>query len=122
MRIAATVFVIAGLAYLAWDVRLTFQNGIQLGTWLMGLFALGLIYQGYVLFRVKKGARWSGFASATIVALSSGYFASVFVFPGFPETLYAMPADVLPTFGTLVTVTVVFAAAALLIAFSNRAP
>ena len=69
---------------------------------------------------MKKGARWSGFASAAIVALLSSYFASVFIFPGFPETLYAMPADVLPSFGALVTVTVAFAAAALLIAFSNR--
>jgi len=122
MRIAATVFVIAGLGYLAWDVGLTLQNGIQLGTWLMGLFALALIYQGYALFRMKKGARWSGFASAAIVACSSAFFASVFVFPGFPETLYTMPSDVLPMFGAFVAVAVAFAAAALLIAFSSRAP
>jgi hypothetical protein len=89
MRVAAAVFMVGGLAYLALDVGLMLSAGFHLGNLFMGLVALAVIYQGYALFQMKKGARWTGFITAAVIACSSGYIASVLVAPGFPETLYA---------------------------------
>ena len=119
LRIAALIFVVAGLAYLSWDFALTLAHGFRSGTLFMGLVSLVLIYQGYALFVRKRGARWSGLISAVIVAASCTYIASQFVLPPLPESIYLMPSDVQPVFFIVAAIAVAFAVAAALIGFSK---
>jgi hypothetical protein len=123
MRIAAVIFGIAGTAYLGCDVWLTMTYGVRVGTWLMALFALGLLFQGYGLLRAKKGARLGGLISAIIIAGAAAIIASLFAFPDFPNSFYTFGLmEIWPMLGALMAVAVAFTVAAALIATSKRAP
>jgi hypothetical protein len=119
MRIAALVFSIFGLAYLAWDVSLTITRGIHLGTWFMAIVAAALLYQSYALFRAKKGARWSGIFIAIVIAVSCAYIAILLVSPSFPDRLLTVPAILRPTLGALIAGVLAFSVAAVFLAFAR---
>ena len=119
LRIAALIFLVTGLAYLAWDAALTLAHGVRAGTLFMALVSVALIYQGYALFVTKTGARLSGLISAVIVAGTCAYIASQFILLPLPQSIFLMPSDVQPVFFGVAAVAVAFAVAAALIAFSK---
>jgi len=121
MRVAASIFLVAGLAYLGWDIRLTIAGGVRLGTWLMGLFAAALLYQAYALFFVKPGARLGGIVSSSALAICFAVIAYLLVAPHFPQSLYSLPTDILPMFTAVVLVSLAFAVAAILLVLTKRA-
>jgi hypothetical protein len=123
MQIAAAVFGIAGTAYLGWCAWLTLTHGVRVGTWLMALFALALLFQGYGLLQAKNGARLGGLISAIIIAGTATIIATLFAFPAFPNSFDTFSlTEVSPVFGALVAVAIAFTVAAVLIATSKRAP
>src|SRR5258708_2909596 len=102
MRGAGVVFVVAGLAYFAWGIGLALYNGIRINDLLMAVFAATFVYLGLRLIQGNKAARLPGLVSAVVVSFLATYMASWFVFPGFPETLFTIPIQVLPLFCSLV--------------------
>ena len=120
MRIAASIFLIAGLAYLGWDIALSFSGGVRVATWLMGLFALALLYQAYELFLSKPHARRNGIVSSSILAIGFGAIACLLIAPLFPEPMSGL-AEIWPTLIAIVLVSATFAAAAVLLVLSKRA-
>jgi hypothetical protein len=119
MGIAALIFAIAGLAYLAYGVAFTLEHGLHLGTWLSALFAWAVLYQSYALFRAKKGARWSAMFMAVVISLSSAIIAVVVIQPWLPSGLSSIHISLWPMLGVLAGVTVAFALAAVLLAFAK---
>jgi len=120
MRIAASIFLIAGLVYLGWDIALTFSGGVKLGTWLMAIFAAALLYQAYELFSSKPHARRHGIVTSSILAVASGAIAFMLVMPLFPEPMPGI-AEIWPTLAVVVLASSMFTIAAILLALSNRA-
>ena len=96
MRIAAGIFGIAGLSYLGWDAWLTVTHGLRVGTWLMAVCALALLFQAYGLVRVTKHSRLAGLISATFIAGAAAIITSRFALPNFPSSLYTLPPEVWP--------------------------
>jgi hypothetical protein len=121
MRIAASIFMTAGLAYLGWGVALAISSGVRLGTWLMALVGGALIYQGYALFLSKPGARLAGIISSLALTACFAVVACLLVAPTFPQDPFNVPAEVLPTLGATILVAVAFAAAALLLFLAKHA-
>ena len=119
MRIAALIFALAGSAYLGWDVVLTYRHGFGSGTWLMVLFAWAMLYEGYALFRARKGARWTALAGAVVLSLSSGYLAILVAEPPLPQGLSSIPVGHWPMLVTLLSVAAAFGLAAVLLAFAK---
>jgi len=119
MRIAALIFAIAGLAYLAWDVALTLEHGFRLATGLMALVAWAVLYQGYALFRAKKGARWGGIFTAAIFSLSSAFIVILIIQPPLPYGLSSIHASLWPMLGVLAAVSVAFGLVAVLLVLAK---
>ncbi len=119
MRIAALIFAIAGLAYLAWGVSLTLENGVHLGTWLMALFSWAVLYQSYALFRGKKGARWSALFTAVILSLTCVIIAVLVIQPSLPYGLSSIHVILWPMLGALAGLAVAFGLAAVLLALAK---
>ena len=116
MRIAASIFLVVGLVCLGWDVFLAISGGVQFGTWLMALVGAALLYQAYALFLSKPAARLAGIISSLALTVCFAVIACLLVAPTFPQDLFNVPTEVLPTLGATVLVAVAFAAAALLLA------
>jgi len=119
MRVAASIFLIAGLAYLGWNIAITFSGGVQLGTLLMAVFAAALLYQAYELFSSKPHARRHGIVSSSILAVAFGIIAVLLLAPWFPEPMSGI-AEIWPTLVALVILSFSFTVAALLLVLSNR--
>ena len=122
MRFAGIVFLISGLAYLGWDLSLVISQRASIGSMVMTVFAGALLYQAYALFKNKPGARWGAILSATVIAIASGYVASVVVLPPGGQNLLELPAAVWPAFGGAITVCVVYTVVVVLLGSTRRSP
>ena len=112
MRFAGTIFIIAGLAFLAWDLALTFSSGIRLGTWLMALVGAGLLYQGYGLFRGAPRAPGSTLIVATVIAIGSAGVACILITPILGNTV-GVPGEYWLTVLAVLSVGAAFGAASI---------
>ena len=81
MKIAAVIFLMIGLCYLAWDLALIPANGMHVGSALMAILASVFLYQAYELFLGRAGSRWKGIVSAAAIAVVSGYVGFIVLFP-----------------------------------------
>jgi len=98
---------------------LTLEYGVHLGTVLMALFALAVLYQSYALLRAKKGARWSAMFSAILFALTSAIILIVVIQAHLPSGISSIPTILWPMLGTLLAVTAAFGLAAVLLAIAK---
>jgi uncharacterized membrane protein (DUF2068 family) len=86
-----------GGAYLAWDIRLTLANGLQLASGLMAVFASAALYQGYALWKRNLAVRWSAFLSAVVLSIclaSIAYILISLLIPLFPQSVQDLPAEI----------------------------
>jgi hypothetical protein len=114
MRIAASIFLLAGLAYLGWDIALALSGGASLGNVVVALVAAALLYQGYTLFLFKPGARVSGMVMSSIIAIASALIAGIGV-------AFGLSVETWPALGAVVLISVAFGAAAVLLMLAKRA-
>src|SRR5689334_18335356 len=118
MQIAAFVFIISGAAFLALNLAFALNNGISFGNLFMALFASALLYQGYALFKSKKGARRAAILVAAVIATSCAYMVSILATP-FLNNLSSIPASIWPMLCALLVVTAVFAVTAAILVFAK---
>ena len=91
MKVAAVIFAVAGLAYLAWDVVLIASGGGPIGSLLMAILAAALLAQSYELFRARPRARMHALISAGALSLGAAGVAAILVSTSWPIT--SMPAQ-----------------------------
>jgi len=121
VRIAASIFLAAGLAYLGWGIVLATSNGLRLGIGAMWLVAVALMYQAYTLFLAKPGSRLSGIVASSTLAICFGVIACLLATSAYPRHLLSLPTALWPTLAAVVIVGVAFALAAISLVFSKRA-
>jgi len=121
MRVAASIFLIAGLGSLGRDVAVAISDGVHLGTWLLALVSAALLYEGYALFSSRPSARVAGIISSVALAVCFGSIACILLAPTFPQDPFNVPAELWPTLGAVILVAIAFAAAALLLLFAKHA-
>jgi hypothetical protein len=120
--IAASVFVVVGLAYAAWCVVATIDGGFQGGVVGMALLSGALCYQGLALFQGARHARVAGIVAASSLAIGNVAAALLLASPWLSaarET--AIPRVLFPTLILLLTTATAFAVAAALLIADLRA-
>ena len=122
MRFAAIVFLVSGLAYLGWDLSLTFSQGMRVGSWLMAVIAVALLFQAYELFRNKPGARWRAIVSSAAIVICSGYIVSAFFMSGDAWGLVEALNVAWPVIGGASFVFVVHSSALVLLTLNKSRP
>ncbi len=122
MKFAASVFVLAGCAYLAWDVVLSFSVGFRVGSLLMAAFAMALLVQAYSLFRVRPRARQYGLFSSAVLAACSFGIVAILVATAWPFAISEVPAETLSTFALVAGIAVAFGLAFISLMLDKHAP
>jgi hypothetical protein len=118
MRLAAIPFLIAAVAYLAWDVIFTFANGVHIGTWLMAAFSWALAVIGWGLYRRRASYRWVGLVASLFVAATCIVILGALALPYAPH--FAVPSLLWPMLSILSVVALAFVASAVLLARGRR--
>jgi hypothetical protein len=120
--IAASAFVVVGLAYAAWCVVATIDAGFQGGAVGMALLSAALCYQGLALFQDRRHARVAGIVSASALAIGNLAVALLLALPWLSaagET--TIPRVLLPTLALLLATATAFAVAVALLIADLRA-
>jgi hypothetical protein len=122
MKFAATVFALAGCAYLARDVVLFFSVGPRVGSLLMAAFAIALLVQAYSLLRVRPQARQYGPFSSAVLAACFFCIVAIFVATAWPFAISEFPAETLSSFALVAGIAVAFGLAFISLLLDKHAP
>jgi hypothetical protein len=121
MKVAAFVFVLAGIFYLAWDLVLVFSVGFGFGAVLMGLVAGALLGQGYMLHRSKPRSRVYGLISSGALFVCFLAMAALLVESVATMPLSQWPRQSLSTLSILIGVATAFGLAFTCLLVDKRA-
>jgi hypothetical protein len=122
MKFAASIFALAGCAYLAWDVVLSFSVGPRVGSLLMAAFAIALLVQAYSLFRVRPRARQYGLFSAAVLTACFFGIVAIFVATAWPFAISDVPAETVSLFALVAGIAVAFGLAFIFLLLDKHAP
>lgn len=113
MTFAASVFLIAGLAYATWCLTVAFSSGFEAGMLGMALLCAALCYQALALFQARTAARVAGIVLATALAIACTASAALLSLPWLaPAGEAAIPSALRPTLILLLSSAAAFAIAA----------
>lgn len=119
---AASVFVVAGLAYAVWCLTIAIDSGFHFGMLGMAVLSGALCYQGLTLFQGRHNARVPGIVSAaalTIGCIASAILVTLPWLTGAVEG--SIPRILWPTLFLLLSTAAAFAVAAALLTYDRHA-
>jgi hypothetical protein len=112
VRIAASIFLLSGLAYASWLFWSLGQSGIHAGAILPILMAFTLIYQAYALFRRVPRARAAGIATSLVLVAASAVILVLLTLYSDPVHPLRAALEIPGTSGTALGVLVAFSVSA----------
>lgn len=122
MKIAAVIFAIAAIAYLAWGGVLLSTGGLKINLLFMAIFGGALLAQSYSLFRSMPKARIYGLISSGTLFCCTAIVATIILLPAQPLGVSEWPQEFRLTVGLAVTMTAAFGLAFFSLLGGKRAP